>query len=198
MLDTDWTTVKSFADAGVVDLIYSEVKGEYRIMGMSGSNIIMSCSLDVDDASDFDLNYKPYANSHLSQRVINNLGPDDKTMRVIALIFTATKDSTTYHYKPLPENLYLQGGTFFSNNCEHGDWVNISIVQKGADPASDIVIDEFVTEAAVFNGMPTNIEHVAISSEIPSILSIRVKYVSTSTTEDAKACINFLTYKDKA
>lgn len=124
------------------------------------------------------------------QQVIQVLGQDSLTLSPRAVLFTATKNTTTTQDKVLDMDLVLRGGVLFSKDAAMGDSVTVSIL----DPSASVIITEYVKEWFVMPNIPNELEDVSISSVMPAGLIIRIAYTNTSNA-DIPVILNLITYE---
>jgi len=111
-------------------------------------------------------------------------------LAVDGYIFTAAATSTTNHDFQFTEDSWLFGGIMFSDNFSPGDWVKQQIVDVDnlLGLGAGFVVKQFVNKWYILPGQ--NDVRVAIPSEIPGGMYLRIVYTATGTAADV--CVNII------
>jgi hypothetical protein len=110
-------------------------------------------------------------------------------LSVDGFTFTATANAASNHDFKFTEDTWLYGGIMYSGNYVAGDWVKQQIIDidniLGA--GANYVVKEFVHKWFILPGQ--NDVRVAIPTEVPSGLYLRIVYTATGAAPDVSVNI---------
>ena len=219
-LEVSWTEIKTNINNLGMDLRYVSTDKFYYIKASDGV-FYLHCDIlknNSADQIDFESNYKTGANKPLSAQDISGIrDPNGMRARLIGTHkATATKDSTTNHDWKIPQlswlginkNSYFDGIEYLAMDAKAGDGMTLQVVDKDGvgvtlgwysqaafDTMGNLhVVEEFGTEWGVVPDVKTDIK-LYKAMLIPG-LYLRIKYISTSTVNDAYLICNIFRHLD--
>lgn len=209
-----WAEVKSFIDNRSICAQFVEFSNKYWVVAIDGPFALqtlipkVSPAPDPSDQKDFEENYKDDGNQsytdsngielHRSRAFANT---DGLKFRGTGIKGTATKDTTTNFDYKLTEDRYLNGTETYLQDQEWGDYITLQVVDKDniLGYGAGVVLDEFGTEWNIATDTERQGPYILpYPALVIKDLYIRMKYISTGTTNDVKFKSNLFLHKKPA
>jgi len=181
---SSWAEFKTLITAKKLLMQYSETPETYDIFGAEDKTFLWTYSLlkETDDATDFETNFKAEANFPLeikatagaALRIAPTPQPLDTTEKWKGYhIEMTTLETTKTILINFPVDVYLRGGSIFSENCDSEDYFTVDVVWT-EHPAT-IIYPNLLEEIH----MMKNVQLPFISAEcmkFPTMLSLQITY----------------------
>ena len=114
--------------------------------------------------------------------------------------FTATKDTTTTNdYKVTTANTYVSGGEFLYDNAEWGDYIVVEIFDKDDILPTPLtgMVKTHITKRYLHPNRDCEALNVPYAGKVPQNCYLRIKVVSTGTTNDLNCAVNYDLHKEE-
>jgi len=106
MINTDWSTLKTFFTDKNVNVQYIEANSKYYLFAFDGPMTVTSV-IEIEspansDQIDFETNYKTQGNKNIVGQVITQFEKRDKTIKLVSFSGPVTGDGTVTLYLKVP------------------------------------------------------------------------------------------------